>query len=303
MNATKIDWFEGRAQGGPGSVVEALRRSLGVHGHLLGSEKLSGGSLGYKHGESLTLGGMSAGRLSWGGESQRGWVTLALSGKGCEWIDDWAEAERHFGVLERWSLRRVDIALDTFKGESSFEAVCAAHAAGGFDGALGGRRPVLKTIVSSDDSGRTAYVGKRGNARFLRAYEKGLKDGQGQELLNGLPMRDWFRNELELRAVDGPFPLDLVANRDRYFAGAHPYLGELLAGVDGARFQITREASALLDLDAALANLQHQYGSTLFTAFACMRGDGAALLERIMGQRHNPALVRAGALLGAGVVA
>jgi hypothetical protein len=49
-------------------------------------------------------------------------------------------------------------------------------------------------------------------------------------------------------------------------------------------------------LQAALENIRHQYGSTLFTALAAYQGDVGAVWDKIIGRKHNDALVDLGVL-------
>ncbi len=54
-----------------------------------------------------------------------------------------------------------------------------------------------------------------------------------------------------------------------------------------------------IELEVALGNIKRQYGSTLFTALVARHGDITGIWDRIVGDKHNEKLVRAGALLEA----
>jgi hypothetical protein len=51
------------------------------------------------------------------------------------------------------------------------------------------------------------------------------------------------------------------------------------------------------ELDLALQHIQRQFGSTLYTALHAMDGDISALLNKIVGDKHNMRLVEAGLFL------
>jgi phage replication initiation protein len=160
----------------------------------------------------------------------------------------------------------------------------------------------MTRIEAEDDfEGSTIYIGKRTNAKFLRCYEKGLElvkafpAGTVTEL-NGIPVQDIYRVELELKASDGPLPQDIIDNRDQYFAGAYPYL-QTLIDVKPEVFVQPREKGPQNSLASMLANVRRQYGSTLFTALMAHQGDIGAVWEKIVGHKHNADLLAAGVLL------
>jgi phage replication initiation protein len=206
-------------------------------------------------------------------------------------------------------VKRVDIAADFYQGEVSFEQVQAAYGAGKFRLR---RQPDYKTVQGSN--GRTFYVGTRGNDVFLRAYEKGKQEFAGlprweqvcgpeghRRSINGGPwfrLDQWFRVELELRAKTRPLPLDVLPDRDQYFAGAYPFLQELLPQVE-PEILVRPQHVAEANLDRALLNIRDQWGSTLFTAITAYGGDIFRVWKRIVGNHHNERLVQAGVLLHA----
>jgi phage replication initiation protein len=231
--------------------------------------------------------------------------------------------------LERFELKRVDIALDRFDG-SHWHEVDAAYQAGEFAPPGSGRPPKAKPIDSRrPEDGRTYYVGNRTSAKYYRGYEKGLQvlgpliaasqkrnpeefdvsdflfrdeyrvetDETGQPRLVSFELRNWWRDEVEFKPVNQPLPLDLVEQRDQYFAGAFPYLGSVLPLVEGHTLCTRRERMPQIDLALALEGIRRQYGPTIFTALQAYKGDVCAVLDRIKGSKHNRALVKAGVLL------
>lgn len=265
-----------------------------------------------------------------GGEYVRGWSRLELSGAGCAWVSDWGRAmDVCTDQLDRFELERVDIALDRFDG-SHWHEVDEAYKAGDFAPPGSGRPPKAKPIDSRrPQDGRTYYVGNRESAKYYRGYEKGLQvlgpqiaaaqkrnpenfeladhlfrndvrlevDDDGQPRVVSFELRDWWRDEVEFKPVNQPLPLDLVEQRDEYFAGAFPYLGRVLPAVEGHPLCTRRERMPQLELAKALQWIQGQCGNTLFTALHAYHGDIGAVWDKIVGRKHNRKLVQAGVLL------
>lgn len=256
--------------------------------------------MGFKSALDLCLGDMVVGMMAFGGESQRGSVSVNITGTGCEWLADWDRVQGAVGDLAGYEVRRLDIALDTFKREATHDKVVQAYRDGLFN--LGGRPPSMTKIEPEDPyEGRTAYVGSRENAKFFRAYEKGYELARAYpkgaiRIIDGVPIGDIYRLELELKAKQGPLPEDLIDKRDQYFAGAYPYLQTVIE-VEPEVFVQPRERSAQTSLEAMLAHVRHQYGSTLYTALMAHQGDIGAVWEKIVGTNHNQNLLDAGVLL------
>lgn len=300
---TIVDWAGFRTQAEIPAVCDAVREVFHPMDELVTFRARKAGRNGYKQGMDILMGDMLLGCMSYGGESQRGWVSVEITGRGCEWCGDWLRAESLLVGLPRFEWRRVDIALTVNDGSISHERVVAAHAAGMFT--LGGRPPLMREITHSDPlAGRTAYVGVRGGAKLLRCYEKGcemLKDvppGFRSMVthVEGAPVLDIYRVELEWKAKDCPLPLDVIARRDEYFAGAYPFTA-LLVDASPQLYVQKRERGPQRDLELALMQICHQYGKTIYTALHALGGDVSALVEKITGSAHNESLLAAGVLL------
>jgi len=262
----------------------------------------------------ISIAGVPCGFILSGGESQRGRACVDLSGVGCGFVQDWERAEKALLGLPERSWRRADIAADFFRGELTHERVKEAHEAGKF--ARQGRGPGLGQVLW--DEGRTLYVGKRGGDCLGRFYEKGKKEfasGRNKLLrkltdspegvrvtdsaLNGGEEFDlslWYRAELELRAKNRPIPDDWITRRDEYFAGAYPFMEELLPEVDPRRIVRPRDMG-ILSIERALDRIQRQWGAVLYTGLAYFGGDYVALCTQILGTKHSARLIAAGALL------
>lgn len=265
----------------------------------------------------ISVAGVPCGMIMWGGETQRGRACVELTGKGCDFVPDWKRAEQAFLSLPERSWRRADIAADFFRGELTHERVKRAHGEGKFT--RGGRNPVLRQVISSDeDDGQTIYIGRRGGDALGRFYEKGKKEfrsGSEKEVrrlavsprgvtvtdtnLNGgesFDLASWYRAELELRAKNRPIPEEWISCRDEYFAGAYPFLQELLPEIEG-RIVVRPRDIGIIAIERAFQQIRRQWGSTLFTGLAYCGGDYVTLFEKIVGAKHSRRLVEAGALL------
>jgi DNA relaxase NicK len=197
-------------------------------------------------------------------------------------------------------LRRLDIALTTWSGEVGHDMIVDAHTRGRFG--TGGRNPDLQQITNSNPiAGRTCYIGKRTSDRFLRAYEKGYemnaKAGGNLTHVDGHPIEDIYRTELELKAGSTDLPWSLIERRDEYFAGSYPFCAELLPGIDADVLQRRPEREPQTDLAVALENVRIQYGPTLYTALRAYGGDITAVWDKIIGREHNQNLLESGVLL------
>jgi DNA relaxase NicK len=281
MSLTAIDWLGLRTQSGPADCIDALRGSFGAAGPALRAVPKKRG-------------------MSFGGDAMRGWVWIEITGKGCQWVEDWNQCEDDLAQLRDFQYKRVDIALDTYKREVTHETVIAAYSAGMFT--TTGKPPSMRQIVPADPyEGRTAYVGKRDQPKFLRAYEKGYEQARnfpGLELtsFDGVPIADWYRLELELKAKQQLLPEDLIENRDQYFAGAYPYLQAVL-DVEPQILKQSRDKHPQRTLASMLEVMRTQYGNTLFTALTAYQGDIGAVWEKIVGTKHNQKLVEEGVLM------
>jgi phage replication initiation protein len=303
---TAVDWLRFRTQADPLQALEALRPMFGTLGPALSLKGGQRGILGFQQAAFLTVGDMAIGRADFGGESQRGWVRWDVPGKGCGWVTDW-DALAEVESLPGSEIRRLDVCLTTWAGEVSHEAVVAAHTAGRFAGSRAGRPPSMRQIISSDPrAGKTCEIGKRERAdKFFRGYEKGYEIaskmpeslGEGLTHIDGFPIGDIYRCEVEFKPETKPIPWEVVERRDQYFAGSYPFLADLLPGVEADILQRRPERHAQRSLEAALEHCRIQYGPTIFTALAAYHGDIFAVWSKICGSKHNQALLDEGVML------
>ncbi len=300
MNVTKVDWLGYRSKSTIPASLAGLKAVFGPLGSVVTTRLRKKGLNGFEQAADICLDGMQVGLMQYGGEFQKGWVHVGITGRGCEWVTDWDEADDALSKLENFQPRRVDIALDTFKREVTHETVVAAFRSGQFT--TSGKPPSMSCILPEDPyEGRTAYIGARTSEKFLRAYEKGYEIAKGFPSMtlteiNGVPIGDIYRLELELKAKKSPLPEDLIEKRDQYFSGAYPYLQAVLKA-EPEVWSRRRERGPQMDLEAALANIKHQYGTVLFTAAMAFQGNISAVWDQIVGSRPNEGLVSKGVLL------
>ena len=299
---TTIDWLTFRVQADPSDVLEALRPMFGTVGRDLRFQHLQRGAMGFQQASQVMFSDMPLARLDFGGESQRGWVRVAMSGKPCEWVQDW-DAIESIEALPAAEIRRLDVALTTWSGEVTHERVVQAHEDGRFK--TGGRPPERRTIVSSDPrAGRTCEVGNRAKAaKFLRGYEKGFEMASKARApglithIDGHAVEDIYRVEVEFKADASIIPFEAIERRDQYFAGAYPFCAELLPEVGCDILMRRPERAPQMAMAAALENCRIQYGPTLFTALMAYGGDMTAVWDKVIGKDHNQALLADGVLL------
>lgn len=297
---TEVDWLRFRVRGGPWDGLDAMRGLFGQLGPRLTLGTATRGMLGFQQGRQILLADVAVGRVDYGGESQRGWARFDIPGSGCAWVQDW-DAVQDIEAMPEAELRRVDIALTTYQREVTHERVVDAHAAGRF--ITRGRPPVLEQRLFSEHSrGRTCYIGTReGSEKFGRFYEKGRQLAEQSSRhpthIDGFPVDDIYRCEIEFKVQSRPIPWEIVERRDQYFAGAYPFCADVLPGCEADILKGRAERHAQASLADALHNVRTQFGAVLFTAMHAYEGDISAVWERIVGEKHCRALVEAGVLM------
>ena len=286
MSRTKIDRLAVSTSSTPTELAGALESFFPYKPEFRLQQR---GKLGFQSSAKLTLDGALVASVMWGGPTQNGRCYADVTGLGCALVPNW---ERAVGALADVSavLKRVDIAADFYHGEVNYESTKAAFDAGRF--ARGGRPPkAVELLPSRPEDGRTLYVGSRENDVFFRGYEKGRQ-------LASTQYPEWFRLEIELKAVKRKMPPELIEYRDQFFAGSYPYLQDVLPEIN-PEVLVYPQRLACDDLGVLLEHIKHQFGPTLYTALAVHGGDFLAVWDRIVGDHHNEALVEAGVLLPA----
>ena len=297
---TDIDWLRFRSQAEPRDIFQALKPVFPQHAKFFNLKHQDRGLLGFKQSALICADDFIIGRMDFGGEAQKGWVRVDIPGKGCQWanFDDLASIQE----LPSSQIRRLDIALTTWKGEVGHDQVVNAHG----DGRFTTRRPPNLQQILNSDGGRTCNIGTREKSdKFMRCYEKGYEmlskmgcrvPGQITHI-EGSPVADIYRCEVELKAVNTDIPWDVIKRRDQYFAGAYPFCSDILPNVEADTLKRRPEREAQTSLATALENLRIQFGPTLYTALRAYHGDMTTVWDKIIGDHHNQPLVEAGVLL------
>jgi hypothetical protein len=312
---TSIDWLKFRSKAGPFELLELVRPAFGTVGEMLEIRTGTKGRDGWTHGADIVIPDHTIAHIDYGGTSQRDWVRFDMSGSGCEWVQDWGVFEAFGTERDDCDIKRLDIAFTTHDSSVVNDAmVVAAFEAGQF--CCGGRPPAMRSIVSSDPcAGKTRYIGKRENHKFLRCYEKGwemfkdlpddlefIRKPGVQVALNGIGhvnVQDLYRVELELKDVDKYIPWHAISRRDEVFAGAYPFCAALLPNSPHWVMQQLPDFKSRASLLNALGNAFRSYGGVWKAAHIAYGGDDAAALKLakfMMAQEPSPRLVEAGVL-------
>lgn len=302
---TSIDWLTFRCRNSAYEICELISPAFGTAAELLDFAPGLEPKDGWKCALSLLLGGdIVVGRIDYGGDSQRGWVRVILTGEGCAWVQDWDLMQKIGLSLVDADIRRLDVALTTYAGEVNHEMVKAAHGNGEFKGLRGGRDPKMKTIeCSAAKEGQTVYIGARTAAKFLRCYDKGLEmikdcaDKDAITHIGGDLVEGIYRVEVEFKAVDDFYlPWAALTERDSFFSGAYPFCASLIDSVEKRVITKMPDFRPVVLMDRALENCRISYGNILRTALEAFGGDRMAVMERVLGTEHSKALVEAGVL-------
>lgn len=319
MRKTKIDYVRFRTQSGFVETFRAIKSAFYGGCELLELGPEIQGKDGWTSRRQIFLAGDTPiAAMDYGGESQRGWLRFDMSGKGCEWVEDWDALAGLRTVLDAAELRRVDICLDTYDGSISHESVISAYEKGLFKRSEGGRNPKLKKVETSCvTDGRTIYIGSRSSSpRFIRCYEKGwevvskmgipstfLKPGLAVDFLGDgrqIKASDFYRVEVELKPTDDVVvPWPCLTDSDSFFAGASLFCQDL---VDAA----PRRAQAIpsqLHIKAVLASqVEHARRAVggLFRVLIQIHGDDvetkARLFDEFTSDKPSERLIREGIL-------
>ena len=174
------------------------------------------GKFFYKSCYQLGPDNVEYGKVHYGG--QRDTILVELNGTGCmAALPGWENRLYEFlNQCIRPKITRVDVAHDFFNGEYTPDQAMLDHDNGHYD--VHNMRPKSECRGTAwrneDGSGKTFYIGKRGNSKFTRVYEKGRQFGDVDS--------PWVRFETEFRAGDIEIPLDMLLYSGSYLGGAYP---------------------------------------------------------------------------------
>lgn len=235
----------------------------------------------YSYGETVGL-------VAWGAKTHAR-CYVSISGAGCKQWSDWhVELMRAILVTHAARITRIDLALDFYKGEVTYEDVEASLEAGEFQVKGAGRKPCVERHASSGqygNKGRTIYVGSSASTKRICIYEKGLEqfgklpakwlENQTEESVSSyrldgsvgvsgdVSVLDWVRAEVRYSNDDRDLDVndyDMLIERDRYFAGAYQFCARVLKIADGLR-PTTLLTETEADIEKMILNAKTSYGS------------------------------------------
>jgi DNA relaxase NicK len=300
---TAIDWLSFRTKTDPFKTLEALQPIFGTAADLVTFVPGAKGRDGWQRaGDVLMAGDIKLGWIDYGGESQRGWVRVQLYGEGCQWVQDWQAVEQLGEALQEADIRRLDIALTTYNDEVTDAMIVQAHSDGMFT--TSGRPPHMKSVGSSDPrAGITRYIGTREKSdKFLRCYQKGLELLQhipahlraSTTHIDGYDVLKTYRVELELKAVEKYIPWTAIGRRDHVFAGAYPFLAQLLPLAPHWKMLKLPDFKPKAAITSTLEHCRVAYGGAIRMAVDIYGPEKT--LEMILGDKPSRALIDAGVL-------
>lgn len=270
------------------------------------------GMPGYPSSDAIMVDGVQYGQLGYGANHGRDF--FSITGIGCRTLDD-ELIEVFYEALQvvEASISRIDICLDVYNGERTFEHAMWSRSKGAFRRPRANCDPEFKVVEATkgdQNLGRTLYVGRRSGEVMGRIYEKGLEVfakmpeefklmSEAREVVSGVKPAfadDWLRLEAEYKrqSKDRPLPLEMMLERDRYFAGAYPYFADALGRTDGLRpaSMVSEEHVDFIKLTNAA---KRSYGSLLHSMRECGFTD-SEIVEMLSSGRNNDRLIRSGLL-------
>lgn len=266
---------------------------------------------GYPESYSVHVENMQYGVVGSGAAHGRNYVSL--TGVACKTLTHDLYAS-FFEILSMPELdarlTRVDICLDLFQGELTWDHAYRAYDNDAFKAKKSPRNPQKKVIDLSSDGknlGRTLYLGKRDGAVYGRVYEKGLEvfanlpeelrdlSHEREEQLGGSQKADsWLRLEVEYKRSDSELPFDMLLNRDSFFAGAYPYFSDALGRTDGRRPK-NLKTDTDVSLLKLMQNAKHSYGSLIYSLVQ-LGFTPNDVVDHLSSGRDNEKLLRSGLL-------
>jgi DNA relaxase NicK len=273
------------------------------------------GMKGYPKCKALFRGEVQYGLVGYGAAHGRN--SVSLPGTACKTIITNEQYEIVSGVLDvlQARLSRVDLCFDFYKGEMTFEYVTWAYENGLFKAANAPHQPKSKVIgevgPNGENLGRTRYIGPRDGAKYGRIYEKGLEvfaklpepyreacTEREQALLGDGPARtiadDWLRLEVEFKRVekDRPIPMDIIRDRDLYFAGAYPFFAQALGMGEGKGRGVLKSDNQICHDKLIMAH-RASYGNHVHTLRRIGFTD-TEIADMLDTGNHNQKLLKAG---------
>ncbi|WP_051943666.1 MULTISPECIES: replication initiation factor domain-containing protein [Luteibacter] len=247
--------------------VRTLAPKSGIHVE----PAMKGGRRGYAHHVVLlTPDGSACGDVCWGGENQRGTVSVEMTGAACALVEAgfdhdvaWSQVREMLDTIAA-KITRVDVAHDDYKGERGLELAKELYDLGEF--VTGGRPPASNVQGWNDGSGMTMYIGKPTGRSQLVVYEKGREQGYR----DGEEYAEWVRWEGRFYHRKGyEIPLDVLVEPALFLVGRYPALSWVSAVMCRIKSSVVR---AKANLQNAMRHCKRQYGG-LLNYLACIADD------------------------------
>ncbi|ENX3318371.1 replication initiation factor domain-containing protein, partial [Neisseria gonorrhoeae] len=187
------------------------------------------------------------GRVHYGGQCET--MLVELNGTGCmAALPGWENRLYEFlSKCVRPKITRIDVAHDFFNGEYTPDQAMLDHDNGHYD--VHNMRPKSECRGTAwrneDGSGKTFYIGKRGNSKFTRVYEKGRQLGDVDS--------PWVRFEGDIE-----IPLDVLLYSGSYLGGAYPICKEIFK-TEAKRMEV-KVKNVNLIFDVKLFHARNQVG-------------------------------------------
>lgn len=310
---TKIDWLGYTTE----ADIEAIRLGVEVIWPEATFTKSAAGMRGYPTCQAITVGGVQYGLLGYGAKGHNR-SHVSLTGVACKTLTpELVEVVEDMLRMLDARLSRLDICLDFYNGERTYDHALFAYDRGDFKSSDGGRNPKKKVLGETDGNGlnlgRTLYVGSRGGEKMARIYEKGLEVyanlpkelremSDSRALVFNLEDKaiadNWLRIEVEFtrQKKERDLPLEMLTLRDKYFAGAYPYCNDALGFFvgDGLR-PVTLKTDLEVDLIKMIDNGRRSYGSLVHTMKELLFTD-TDIVEYLTSGCLNNKLVKSGML-------
>jgi len=238
--------------------VRTLLPKSGVHAE----PAVKGGRRGYAHHVILlTADGATCGDVCWGGDNQRGTVSIEMTGAACALVEAgfdhdvaWSQVREMLETVGA-KITRLDVAHDDYKGERGLELAQELYDQGEF--VTGGRPPASNRQGWNDGSGMTMYIGKPTGRSQLVVYEKGREQGYR----DGEEYAEWVRWEGRFYHRKGyDIPLDALLDPAIYLVGRYPALSWVSAVMCRIKSSLVRTKA---NLHSAMRHCKRQYGTLL----------------------------------------
>lgn len=294
------------------------------------------GIQGYKRAIDISLNGEQLGKIGYMGTTTKN--CLILTGNGTSKVKDWGLYTYLLSLLDDYSISQIHLALDDYDGSfMNHDSAKLAYDQGKFKSKKARVNPSLSWDGGSTgtgvNKGLTWNIGKtKGCSKSITLYEKGLEqfyglfgklpDDQKDILIPKLTLADlnnpdipntikldtgiykWYRAEVKFHNTDTKLVIEMILDRDKYFAGAYPFCEEVLPMLD-TKVPPRLPNSLEVELEQMLLNCGNSYGSTLYTSLCIaknqdkdLREHCVQIVEKIIENHHrlNQKIIKAGGL-------